>query len=325
MDVKYSSTLLVIYFFTLFVYVFYLYKKNAFKMNAEPLTSQQLFWAALIIPFSAFIIVGIICWYGKSLRLDSIGFDNFLSISKLPLALLSLCLPLGVVVNNVHRTIQTDKQIKEAERKNKADGFYSHRKNTIEMFENLPFKSIFIIDKKYKIEFENNYTTYKYCYPDASINSMIYDADEEFTGRIQHNWLSLMDKIKNVNYNSEDELLRHIHSIENLLDQIHRILLFKPFDLQEVYFTTYFDENGRLNTFRTKFKDEWSIKAAIYAYWHAYIIIIQAIGTRFDTSFVGKMVILEHYCHNQEEKLGKWEMFKTSRMNMIGIYSEKQN
>jgi len=78
-----------------------------------------------------------------------------------------------------------------------------------------------------------------------------------------------------------------------------------------------------MNTFRTKFKDEWCLKDAIYAYWHAYIVIIQALGTKFDSQFVKKMATVEHYCHNQDEIFDKWVMFKTSRRNIIGIYSEE--
>ncbi|HFG9608431.1 TPA: hypothetical protein ACIUCP_004776, partial [Salmonella enterica subsp. enterica serovar Typhimurium] len=267
---------------------------------------------------------GIICWYGHTLRIDSTGFNNFLSISKLPLALLSLSLPFGVVVNNVHRTIQTDKQIKEAERKNKADSFYSHRKNTIEMFENLPFKTITITDKKYKLCFENNYVTYRYCYPFMSTYLVTYDADSDFIDRVKNVWLSLRDKINTIDFNNEQELLKHISSIENLLDQIHKLLQFKPFDLTEAYYTTYINETEGVKIFRTKFKNEWGIKDAINAYWHAYIIIIQAIEIKFDHKFMNQMESVRHYSLSQDKKLAKWEMFKVTGNTTTGIYEKEQ-
>ncbi len=51
MDIKYSVSLLVVYAAIMILYISYLYNKKAFHMNAEPLTHQHLFWAALIIPF----------------------------------------------------------------------------------------------------------------------------------------------------------------------------------------------------------------------------------------------------------------------------------
>ena len=324
MDIKYSTSLLVVYTAILIFYIFFLYKKKAFHMNAEPLTHQHLFWAAIIIPLSLFIVFGVICWYEHSIRIDSTGFNNFLSISKLPLALLSLSLPFGVVVNNIHRTIQTDKQIKEAERKNKADSFYAHRKNTIEMFENLPFKSFSITDKDYKLCFENNYVTYRYCYPFMSTYLVTYDADSNFTDRVKNIWLSLREKIDNTNLNNESDYLTHIASIENLLDQMHKLLTFKPFDLTEIYYTTYFDETKGLKIFRTKFKDEWNIKNAINAYWHAYIIIIQALEIRLDHRFMNQMDNVRLYSLNQEEKLAKWEMHKVTGNTSVGIYEKEK-
>lgn len=320
MDISYSLFLLGFYFIAIIIYAFYLYKINAFRMNAEPLTNQHLFWAAIIIPFSAFIVVGIICWYGKSLRLDSTGFDNFLSISKLPLALLSLSLPFGVVVNNVHRTIQTDKQIKEAERKNKADGFYSHRKNTIEIFENLPFRSFEVVGKTHQIKFDNNYTTYKYCYPNASTTSYDFEADEHFTVRTHNIWLALKEKIQNPNYSDTDGLFKYISSIENLLAQIHNLLMFKPLENKELYTEHYIDDFGRMKVFKTKFKDEWNIKEAIAAYWNAYLIIQQCLEIQHDYNFITQVIIIEHYGLNDELKLGDWHTSDQGPGNYTGVY-----
>lgn len=323
MDIKYSLSLLVIYFLILSSYMFYLFKKNAFKMNAEPLTSQHLFWAAIIIPFSAFLIVGIICWYGKSLRLDSTGFDYFLSISKFPLALLSLSLPLGVVVNNVHRTIQTDKQIKEAERKNKTDAFYSHRKNTIEVFENLPFRSFEVAGETYKIAFENNYATYRYCYPFASTSNNFFKASENFTGRTKNLWLSLNEKIQNPENANTDELYKYISSIENLLIQIHHILMFKPFENKDFYTDHYFDEYSTLKVFRTRFKDEWDLKKAILAYWNAFLLILQCLEIEYDSNFMSQIFAVEHYSLNSEVKLPGWSIFPLAPGEYAGIYESQ--
>ncbi|HGA8440891.1 TPA: hypothetical protein ACITNZ_004834, partial [Salmonella enterica subsp. enterica serovar Typhimurium] len=92
-----------------------------------------------------------------------------------------------------------------------------------------------------------------------------YDADSDFIDRVKNVWLSLRDKINTIDFNNEQELLKHISSIENLLDQIHKLLQFKPFDLTEAYYTTYINETEGVKIFRTKFKNEWGIKDAINA------------------------------------------------------------
>lgn len=141
---EYITRLIILTIYTIFlvIYFYYLHQTKAFEMNSEPLTKQRLFKAVFIVPLVSFLAFGTVAWVGHSFQLDAGGLNNFLNISKLPLALLSLSVPFGVIVNNIHRTIQTDTQIKEAQRKNKADAFYSHRKNTIEIMEKIVFPTI---------------------------------------------------------------------------------------------------------------------------------------------------------------------------------------
>ncbi|EHJ3205836.1 hypothetical protein J9040_004735, partial [Salmonella enterica] len=166
--------------------------------------------------------------------------------------------------------------------------------------------------------------TYRYCYPFMSTYLVTYDADSDFIDRVKNVWLSLRDKINTIDFNNEQELLKHISSIENLLDQIHKLLQFKPFDLTEAYYTTYINETEGVKIFRTKFKNEWGIKDAINAYWHAYIIIIQAIEIKFDHKFMNQMESVRHYSLSQDKKLAKWEMFKVTGNTTTGIYEKEQ-
>lgn len=104
---------------------------KTFKMDSEPLTKQTLFWLSIIVPIFSFLYFGSFAWKEYVLKIDADGFKKFIEVSALPLGLLSLSIPFTSVVNNIHRTIQTNKQIKEAMTKNNSDLFYSHQNNFI--------------------------------------------------------------------------------------------------------------------------------------------------------------------------------------------------
>ncbi|UEK58834.1 hypothetical protein LL668_16295 [Providencia rettgeri] len=96
------------------------------KLTSDSLDKQNLFWIAIITPIMYFVIIGVIAWIGTDINVNYQGFNKFLEISKLPLGVLALSPILGVIVSNVHRTIQTEKQIIASEAKNVMDIFYSH-------------------------------------------------------------------------------------------------------------------------------------------------------------------------------------------------------
>ncbi|HGJ0772413.1 TPA: hypothetical protein ACJWBW_004534, partial [Salmonella enterica subsp. enterica serovar Concord] len=88
---------------------------------------------------------GIFSWMGHSPQFDADGFSNFIEISKLPIALLSLSIPFVAIVANIHRTIQTENQIRKTQQqidlvteKNRSDAYYAHLKNYSDMFKTLP-------------------------------------------------------------------------------------------------------------------------------------------------------------------------------------------
>lgn len=77
------------------------------------LLHQRFFWLCIAIPLIYFFTFGYVAWNGYSIELSSDGLANFLSISTLPLGLLSISLPLTVVAASFHSTHQTAIQIKQ--------------------------------------------------------------------------------------------------------------------------------------------------------------------------------------------------------------------
>ncbi|HDC4602448.1 TPA: hypothetical protein O8U20_003929 [Enterobacter cloacae] len=182
---------LFVYITSIIFYLWRLYKTDAFSMNALPLTEQPLFKASILIPFFSFFAFGFISWADHFPQLDAEGLNNFINISKLPLALLSLSVPFGVVVNNVHRTIQTNAQINEAQIKNKNDLYYSHQKNTIEHIEkiheeNLPIEKNLNKDgttggtEDYPFKIRRPLNLYRKIFTKISKDNFCLDIDQAF-------------------------------------------------------------------------------------------------------------------------------------------------
>ncbi|EME5153956.1 hypothetical protein VYV02_004159 [Escherichia coli] len=120
------------YFLLLAIFTFIVIKKKYYKFNHEQLLKQKPFWMVMFVPFFSFLYFGFLSWWGHKPQFDSDGMINFLDISKVPLLILSLTLPLGALIANIHRTYQTEKQIYQSESKNLSDMYYAHNKYYIE-------------------------------------------------------------------------------------------------------------------------------------------------------------------------------------------------
>ncbi|WP_272657027.1 MULTISPECIES: hypothetical protein [unclassified Providencia] len=153
---------------------------KTFKIDAKPLTQQTLFWLAIIIPIASFIYFGLFAWWGKTPVFSAHGFERFIKISTLPLGLLSLAIPFTAVINNIHRTVQTNEQIEQAQDKNKNDLYFSHRKNIIDIFNSLT---------KEKIDFKFN---------DRSIINISYTDILDEDGYIAHSRRTTSQILKNL-------------------------------------------------------------------------------------------------------------------------------
>lgn len=99
------------------------------------LMQQGLLWLSIFTPFTYFLEFSSYAWEGYDLRLDAEGFKKFTEISALPLAILSLSLPLSILVARFHGSQQTAEQIKNTKQKNNLDLFHSHRKEMFSYFD----------------------------------------------------------------------------------------------------------------------------------------------------------------------------------------------
>lgn len=203
-----SSFWLSLYFFLLILLFYVIYKKKWYLLTHESLFKQKIFLLSILVPFSAFIYFGIFAWWGHNLQLDSRGYENFYNISKFPLLLLAMSVPMAAIVNNIHRTIQTEKQIFETQKKNLTDSYYAHLKSMTDSFKDLPEHDITIthqgkkITKKLKINYPKQ--LYNVLFPNSTpLNGASYEMDRRFTSII-------------LSYHKE--LIKHCELLNNLFD-----------------------------------------------------------------------------------------------------------
>ncbi|MEP8921253.1 hypothetical protein ABKT64_10740 [Enterobacter roggenkampii] len=291
------NAILVIYCVSIVIYLYKLISKNAFSMNSAPLTEQPLFTAALVIPFVSFMTFGFIAWAEHTPQLDGEGLNNFIEISKLPLAFLSLAVPFGVIVNNIHRTIQTNTQINEAQVKNKNDLYYSHQKNTIEQIEKIkshsfPFKES--LDKngddEYIIKIERPLRLYRKIYTKLSISSFCLDIDKEFIYTLNKSLIrirgyifdtKLHNQFENEGY--ELEVAKNLHEIETELRGLAIYLTITP-----PYRTYCYSRKYRNHTLVTDYAEEAELWCVLYYYCEIVAALCDVINikTLVDPYFV---------------------------------------
>lgn len=113
-----------------------------FKLDDRQLFKQPLFILVTAYPVYLFILFGTWIWKDYGLSLSSEGYSQFLEISKFPLIILASSVPFGAIVSNIHRTIQTEKQIDDSGAKNRNDMYYGHIKFILDQFDKIKGKQI---------------------------------------------------------------------------------------------------------------------------------------------------------------------------------------
>jgi len=201
-----------LYLLALVIIISIIIWKRWYILSKENLFQQKLFWFSIGIPLLSFIYFGLFAWSGKAPVLSAHGYSRFYEISKFPLLILASSVPLASIVNNIHRTIQTESQINTSESKNAIDRYLAHEKNFIEKIKDIPSFNIIeandsnggiktnIYDPSYKIavkdkiNISNPYHLYKKIYPEATMEvEAKYDYNEDFLKKTE-DYLDIINK-----------------------------------------------------------------------------------------------------------------------------------
>lgn len=126
---------------------------SVFELNSEHgLVKQGLLWLAIGLPLAIGVSFGVWSWAGYSVSLNADGYKKFIEISILPLAIMSISLPLAGLVSRFHSTQQSAKQISLTTIKNNLDAYAAHRKGMHEYFSYLkPTKYFDTYDFNYEV------------------------------------------------------------------------------------------------------------------------------------------------------------------------------
>jgi len=127
--------------------------RSIFQLEtSKGLVHQGLLWLAIFIPLTVAMSLGAWVWSDYALDLSLEGFKKFIEISILPLAVMSLSLPLAGLISKFHSTQQTAKQIEVVSFKNNLDAFYTHRKELLAYFAAMPTVDYLgVINIEYKL------------------------------------------------------------------------------------------------------------------------------------------------------------------------------
>lgn len=118
----------------------------------EGLIKQGLLWFSILTPVLVSLCLGCWVWVDYMPELSGDGFKKFIEISILPIAVMSLALPLAGLVSKFHSTQQTAAQIKVVSFKNNLDAFYAHRKELISYFDLMgEYSFLGVLSFKYKL------------------------------------------------------------------------------------------------------------------------------------------------------------------------------
>ena len=264
----FSFLLLGIFITYLLIEIILCARNKGFAMNAKPLTEQYLFKQAIRIPLFSALFFGVLSWIGHSPQFDSEGFSNFITISKLPIGLMSLTIPFVAVVNNMHRTIQTNAQIIESQKKNISDSYYSHFKYITDYFSNLPKRKLDLrvsynndINYEYSISYPVH--LYKFLYSknnptDGTFNTninyvrKITDLIVEISKNCSHIIELEKTLLQECETNPDTDLKKmaieqaiSLHKIESNIEKLHKMLCINS--PRYNYHYSYTSQNNSLN------------------------------------------------------------------------------
>jgi hypothetical protein len=109
---------------------------SVFSLNHKSLFEQKLLSFTLQLSLVYFFLFGLMSWWGSSPDIGHEAFNDFISISKLPLGILSITAALIIFIARAHGTVQTTTQITELFRKNNSDGYQNQKNDFLTYFKN---------------------------------------------------------------------------------------------------------------------------------------------------------------------------------------------
>jgi hypothetical protein len=148
------------------------------------------FWLSTILVY--FLLVGFLCWRPYYLSFTPEGFDTFIDISKFPLGLLSLTIPVGVFISRLHSTQQTAAQIEATDMKNRLDSFHAQRKGIVEYIASL---GTIELAHQVSLKIQINQAFHSVVFCNSTHETGAQEADERVMRQVMRQVESILDNL----------------------------------------------------------------------------------------------------------------------------------
>lgn len=207
---------------------------------AAGLEKQFLFWLSIGVPVLLGLSLAIPVWIGYSLDFSEIGYENFLRISKFPIAICSLAIPLSVLVGKLHGARQSAIQIENTrkqidntliqiantEQDNKTKLYLAHfdhfckHIDFVESALTKRYHHLFATDKDPE-PLINKIALYKFMYRENSLRAGVFPLDSHFKTFSSNIMSRLLKSYMNVLHSQNREnFVRDLENLENTLIHI---------------------------------------------------------------------------------------------------------
>lgn len=246
-------------------------KKTFLTFDDGSLSSQGPFKLSIILPIAAFIILSIPLWLKTEFNFSAEGYANFLELYKLPIAALSLSIPLVAITSHIHRTIQTASQIEITNKKNDADRFFAHQKFITDNLSTLKSKEFNLRKTKQVISIETPTSLYRSLFPNCSYSKGInLDGHIDFIEGIKRNLLDISEHINL--YKEKAKTVEHYHYATDLHYEFmvvlsvplsllrEKLFLKSPLQDPDNNLKVMFDKNKTIYKLITPFHNEKELK-----------------------------------------------------------------
>lgn len=135
MNITYSQYQLEVVLAVFSIYFISTIVMGWYKLTPKPLYKHSFFWASILLPITIFFILAF--FDVTNGRVASKNGINHYEISTFTFSVLALIIPIVSIIASIHRSIQTDEQIRVTEKKNESDKYYAHQKYIVEAFNSL--------------------------------------------------------------------------------------------------------------------------------------------------------------------------------------------
>jgi hypothetical protein len=211
------------------------------------LDKQLLFWLSIGVPVSLGLFLAIPVWIGYSPDFSESGYETFLRISKFPIAICSLAVPLSVLIGKLHGARQAALQIENTRKQ--IENAEAQIQNTLTQIANTEqdnrtklylahfdhfCKHIDFVEsaltKRYHHQFVtdsepepliNKINLYKFMYRQNSLRAGVYPLDTHFKTFSANLMSRLLESYEHFLYSqNRDDLHRTLKFLENVLIHI---------------------------------------------------------------------------------------------------------